>query len=155
MTQHIHSYPSIFSLGHSAVASLTDGPVVVEEKIDGSQFSFGLDAESGEILARSKGKDLVVDEPEKMFRMAVESVKERAHLLCPGWIYRGEYLAKPKHNTLAYDRAPVGNVILFDVNPGLEMYLSPNERTEEAARIGLESVPVLYEGRLQSVDAFR
>jgi hypothetical protein len=32
-----HSYPSIFTLGHSAISDLLDGPVCVEEKVDGSQ----------------------------------------------------------------------------------------------------------------------
>lgn len=39
-----HSYPAVFNLGHKAIESLlTSGPVIVEEKIDGSQFSFGVD----------------------------------------------------------------------------------------------------------------
>ena len=36
-----HSYGKIFNLGHKETEALFDGPVVVEEKIDGSQFSFG------------------------------------------------------------------------------------------------------------------
>ena len=50
----LHSYPSIFNLGHRAVAGLLGGPVIVEEKIDGSQFSFGVTVD-GEIVTRSKG----------------------------------------------------------------------------------------------------
>lgn len=37
-----HSYPSIFAIGHRALAELLLDPVIVEEKVDGSQFSFGL-----------------------------------------------------------------------------------------------------------------
>ena len=142
-----HSYPSIYALGRKAVESLTSVPVQVEEKVDGSQFSF-CRTEDGEVLVRSKGCVMHVDAPEKMFTKAVESVKERVSLLHPGWTYRAEYLAKPKHNTLAYDRVPRGHLILFDVNRGHEDYLGWEDREVEAERIGLESVPVLFTGAL-------
>ena len=37
-----NSYPSIFNLGHKAIQNLLTVDVNVEEKVDGSQFSFGL-----------------------------------------------------------------------------------------------------------------
>ena len=36
------SYPKVYQLGHKAVLDIFSGPVVIQEKIDGSQFSFGL-----------------------------------------------------------------------------------------------------------------
>jgi ATP-dependent RNA circularization protein (DNA/RNA ligase family) len=48
----ILSYPSIYALGHRAIRELFDGPVVVEEKIDGSQFSFGVSARRGSWVSR-------------------------------------------------------------------------------------------------------
>jgi hypothetical protein len=36
-----HSYSSIYALGHKALAELFMEPVLIEEKVDGSQFSFG------------------------------------------------------------------------------------------------------------------
>jgi hypothetical protein len=147
-----HSYPSIFNLGHRAVRDLLTVPHVIEEKIDGSQFSFGIfpndpTSEQWEspLRVRSKGAVTNPDAPEKMFTKAVESVKERLHLLTPGWTYRGEYLAKPKHNTLCYDRVPNGHVILFDVSTGDGEWLGPAEKRSEAERIGLECVPTLNE----------
>lgn len=157
-----HSYPSIFNLGHRAIADLFKVPVIVEEKVDGSQFSFGLIPElpplgvdpSPECLTlhvRSKGAVMHPDAPEKMFNKAVESVKSRMHLLKPGWTYRGEYLAKPNHNALAYDRVPTGHVVLFDINTADETYLSPAEKRAEAERIGLECVPVVYSGQIPGI----
>lgn len=139
-----HSYPKVLSLGHKHLQGIFQDPVIVEEKIDGSQFSFGVF--DGELKCRSRGQELVVDAPEGMFVRAVESAKERAHLLKDGWTYRGEYLSSPKHNTLKYDRHPVGHIIIFDVNTGEECYLSADEKAVEAERIGLECVPVLYTG---------
>lgn len=149
-----HSYPSIYALGHRAVADLMLSDVLVEEKVDGSQFSFGVTPD-GEIKVRSKGAQLYVDAPEKMFSAAVASVKDRASLLQPGWTYRAEYLAKPKHNTLAYDRIPNGHLIVFDINPEHEAYLTYEEKAAEASRIGLETVPMIYRGKVDGLASFR
>lgn len=143
-----HSYPSVFAIGHSALDELFLDTVIVEEKIDGSQFSFGVF--SGELRVRSKGKEMIVDAPEKMFQRAVDFVKTLD--LKDGWTYRGEYLSKPKHNALAYDRTPKGNVILFDINTDEERYLPYMEKVEEARRLGIEIVPLLYEGELKSAN---
>jgi hypothetical protein len=83
-----------------------------------------------------------------MFSSAVDTVKDLARVLQDGWTYRGEYLQKPKHNALAYDRVPKGNVILFDINTGHEEYAPYAEVCIEAARIGLEVVPALPCGKM-------
>lgn len=152
-----HSYPSIYALGHKALADLLRDPVVVEEKVDGSQFSFGLFPGTESFPAgyrvRSKGAQLHIDAPEKMFTKACEVVQTLP--LREGWTYRAEYLLKPKHNVLAYGRIPEKHLIIFDIQPGHEDYLSPDLKREEAARIGLECVPTLYEGELADVQVFR
>jgi len=141
-----HSYPKIYNVGHAYLEGFFDGSswLSVEEKVDGSQFSFGVFG--GEIKCRSKGQELIVERPEKMFARAVESVKEIAHLLRDGWTYRGEYLQSPKHNTLKYDRVPNLHIIGFDVSPTEEQYLIYDDKTEEFARIGLEVVPRIWQG---------
>jgi len=155
-----HSYPSIYNLGHKAIDKLLDRPVLVEEKVDGSQFSFGYfpDAEPGlELKVKSKGAIIHVDAPPAMFRKAVETVKRIATEvgLRSGWTYRGEVLANPHHNTLAYDRAPTGNIIIFDINTGEEAYLDYDSKAEEAKRLGLEVVPLVFRGIVPSIEAFR
>ncbi len=150
MTTSWHSYTSLLSVGHKAAVQLFDGPVLIEEKVDGSQFSFGIF--EGEIKVRSKGAQLIADAPEKMFVRAVDSVRERAHLLVDGWTYRGEYLQKPKHNALAYDRHPEGHIIIFDIAKGEEDYLPYDEKAAETVRIGLEVVPKIYEGEVTSAE---
>ena|SRR3990167_7014275 len=137
-----HSYPKVYALGHAAIADLLLDPVLVQEKIDGSQFSFG--RFDGELRCRSRGAALNVLAPDNMFKRAVEVAG--ALDLHDGWTYRGEYLAKPKHNALAYGRVPAQNIILFDVNVGQEVYLSFAALRHEATRLGFEVVPALYEG---------
>ncbi len=149
-----HSYPSIYNLGHRAIAELLSVPVNVEEKVDGSQFSFGV-SEEGQIKIRSKGCVMHPEAPEKMFDAAAKTVRELAPMLQEGWTYRGEFLARPKHNALAYDRVPDRHIILFDVNTSEESYLDYEAKRAEAARLGLETVPLLYSGMVTDIQLFR
>jgi hypothetical protein len=143
-----HSFPKVWSIGHGAVNELFFDPVIVEEKVDGSQFSFGVF--NGELKIRSKGQEMVLDAPEKMFQKAVDTVLSLKDRLVDGWTYRCEYLQKPKHNVLAYDRVPEKHLILFDINTGEETYMSRADKEAEAKRLGLELVPLLFEGKIFS-----
>lgn len=143
----INSYPSIFALGHSAIADLLKGPVIVEEKIDGSQFSF-MKTEEGELICRSKGANINMVAPEGMFLKAVEELRGILDRLPVGVTFRGEYLSKPKHNVLCYSRVPSRHIILFDINPALETYLSPRDKMALAESLGFEVVPTLDEGMI-------
>jgi hypothetical protein len=141
----LHSYTSPYQYGHNALSDLWDGIVYVTEKIDGSQFSFGI--KDGVLHARSRNKDLseFFAHPggTGMFGVALKMVQGIAHKLQDGWTYRGEFLQKPKHNTLKYDRIPRGHIILFDIDTGLESYLLPVSLEACAAELGLECVPLL------------
>jgi hypothetical protein len=149
-----HSYSSIYNMGHKAIVDLLKGPVYVEEKVDGSQFSFGVD-EEGTLRVRSKGCEMVVDAPEKMFSLAVETVKRLKPLLHSGWTYRAEYLRSPKHNALIYSRIPKDHLIIFDVEIGECEFLEYPAKWAEADRLGLEVVPLLWGGPVETIEAFR
>lgn len=143
----VSSYPSIFAVGHRVAKEIFVGPVVVEEKIDGSQFSFSVD-EDGTIHCRSKGKEININDPDKMFAAAVETVKKLASHARKLWIYRGEYLSKPKHNTISYERVPKDHIIIFDIETSRDSFLTPSKKRWECDRLGLECVPCLYEGEV-------
>lgn len=150
----INSYPSIFNLGHASIADLLKSEVIVEEKVDGSQFSFYKD-EAGELQCRSKGAQINIIAPEGMFNNAIATVKAVADKMRVGYTYRGEYLQKTKHNALCYNRVPNQHIILFDINSGLETYLSPEEKKAFADELGLELVPQLFCGMVNDVQQFR
>jgi hypothetical protein len=145
----MHSYPKVYQLDHYVVSNILNGTVIIQEKVDGSQFSFGVIGSVLKIRSRSKEQD--IDIPDKMFNQAIEAVKKVQHLLVPGWTYRGEYLQKPKHNTLTYARIPKNHIILFDINQSLEQYLSYEEVVRVATELGFEVVPKLFEGELKSL----
>lgn len=96
-----------------------------------------------------------IDAPEKMFSLGVQTVKDLAGQLHPGWTYRGEYLRSPKHNSLVYSRIPNGHIIIFDINSGHEEYLEYAEKKAEAERLGLECVALIYSGMISDVTMFR
>lgn len=145
------SYPSVYNLGHRLVKDIFNDPVVIQEKVDGSQFSFGLfigeATEEESLRFRSKGATIHPDAPDKMFAAGVEAVKEVEALLHPGWTYRGEYLSKPKHNTAHYTRIPTKHIALFDISVGEEEYLDIPSLEQEASRLGFEAVPILHYGK--------
>jgi hypothetical protein len=137
----IRGYSKIYNLGHRALADFFDGLAIeVTEKVDGSQFSFAMI--EGELHFRSRNKAIDASNP-GMFEFGVRSIAERASGLQEGWIYRGEYLSKPKHNTMAYDRTPAGHVVLFGIDVGDQHYLDYTVLQDEAERLGLEAVPHL------------
>lgn len=142
----IPSYSKVRGLGHPQIAELFNEPVIIQEKVDGSQFSFML--KDGVLHCRSKTKDQTYA-PDKMFEAAKKEVEQLD--LREGWIYRGELLNRPKHNTLAYSRAPKHFVVIFDIDiTGQTNYLSYEEVRAEATRIDLEVVPKLFEGKVSS-----
>lgn len=149
--ENLHSYPSVYQLGHKAIKDIFDGEVIVEEKVDGSQFSFGWI--NDELVCRSKGKQQLIDAPDKMFSLAIKNIKEMP--LHPEFIYRCEYLQKQKHNVLSYSRTPKQNLILFDINTGLEEYMPYDELKKEADRLGLDIVPLLYKGEVKDYSQFQ
>jgi hypothetical protein len=145
----IGSYPKVWNLGHRAIEGILDDYVSVQEKVDGSQISFA--RIDDRLYVRSKGGVLVdgAREVERlqvdgMFQAGVQQIAERFGLLPEGYVFRGEYLNRPKHNTLKYDRVPEGNIAIFDVQDAEGTFLPNYIMAEFASVVGLERVPLLH-----------
>ncbi len=157
------SYPKIYNVGHRALEGLFGSEVVIQEKVDGSQFSFGLLDEGGEgklddvqLSVRSKGQQIDIDAPPKMFAAAVEYVKLLVPDLELGATYRCEWLNKPKHNSLAYERTPFNGLMLFDIERPGQYYERNRLAFElEAESLGIEAVPELFRGMVNSIEELR
>lgn len=110
---NIPSYPKVHALGHARIPDLLDGEVFVQEKYDGSQFSWAWDS-SGNLHARSKGKVQYGDGgvTDQLFAGAVDYLVNVSPSV--GWVFRGEWFAKPRHNVLAYPRKPKNGLVLYD-----------------------------------------
>ncbi|GAH01159.1 unnamed protein product, partial [marine sediment metagenome] len=118
----IKPFPKIFHVGDGMIPNLFKGEVEITEKIDGSQFAFGIDSD-GQIVMRSKGQDLSEQAVPKMFEIAAAQVTGRLKNMfevmveqeCRDLYFYCEYLEKPHHNTLTYSRVPKNNLYLFGV----------------------------------------
>ena len=144
----ISAYSSPKAFGHRLVQEVLDGDVSIQEKIDGSQISFGV--LDGELMVRSRNTQLDLDDP-GMFGKAVQHIKSIQSKLIEGWIYRGEYLAKPKHNTLVYDRTPSGFICLFDIEVSMGTFENVENLAGHAEQLGIEAVPWYYTGSGENV----
>jgi len=143
-------FPKVFNVGHRLTQKLFEGEVEATEKIDGSQLNFGLDKDS-ELNFRSKNVQIYPDNPPKMFKLGVDYVCNISNNLTAGKTCHAEFLSKPKHNTLCYDRVPKNNLMLFGVSQ--EDTFADYEMIEkEAKTLGIEVVPLLFRGRITSVD---
>jgi hypothetical protein len=145
---NLPTIPKIYALGTRFNAQIFDNVVQVEEKIDGSQFSFG--NVKGNVECRSKGQPIDPADP-GMFKSAVDYV--RTLTLFEGVVYQCEFLAKAKHNVLAYSRTPKNNLVLFDVRTPSGAYLNNTDRGIAAINIGIEPVKTLFQGRLTQFTA--
>lgn len=113
-------YTKILTLGSMGTERALVGSVVVQEKVDGSQFRFGMTTD-GELEFASRRTQLFPGAVTKMFVDGVEyitSIRDRMEDLRDVWFF-AEYLQKPKHNALKYDRIPKNHLMLFDVWDGM------------------------------------
>lgn len=141
-------YPKVYHLGTKEVYSIFDHEVVIEEKIDGSQYSIMLDANQG-LICKSKSCILDLNLKNGQFATAIETSLAIRDILETNWTYRFEYLAKPRHNALFYDRVPDKYLIGFDIQRDDGTFLTYDEKRKEFNRIGLETTPCLFKGKVE------
>ena len=144
----IKPFPKIFAIGARYIPDIFEGEVEITEKIDGSQFVFG--KVNGVLHMRSKGAIVYKDAPEKLFAEAVNYIVSIEGRLPDNTIFYCEYLKKPKHNVLAYDRTPKNHLILFGISSADDYFNDDLEKWATALEI--ESVPVLYKGSIGSAE---
>lgn len=140
------NYSSPKKLGHKRCREVLEGDVVIQEKIDGSQFSFG--NFSGELKMKSRKSYIDPSSPPKMFREVVAHVNRlHAHdKLISGYTYVGECLSIRKHNTVCYEEIPEGHLCLFDIRITEAIYLPYEAVCSHAADLGVGVVPNLFSG---------
>lgn len=147
----IPAFVKIFSLGTDYIRDIFNEGVEISEKIDGSQFGFG--KVNGKLHIRSKGAMLYEENPNDMFKAGIDHVCSIQHLLPEGMAFYGEYLRKPKHNTLTYNRIPKNHIILFGAKHVAGDLFSMNF-DEYADKFGLEVVPRVHKD-IDSLDELK
>jgi hypothetical protein len=151
----IKAFPKIFSIGTEYIVDIFKNEVEITEKIDGSQFCFG--KVDGILYCRSKGAELFLENPDKMFSKAVKYVSSIQDKLPDNTIFFTEYLQNPRHNILKYDRVPKNNLILFGVSDNIGTFFKKDheELKQLADMIDIEVVPLLYSGIINNADELK
>jgi len=149
----IPPYPKVLTVGTRGTERLFEGPVIIQEKVDGSQFRFGL-APNGDLEFASHHQQVFpgsagMFEPVVQYLLerenTIRSCLEASSYLC------GEYLARPRQNTLVYARRPNGYLVLFDIlDPG---GFGHYPLSDIGKALDCEVVPTLFEGRTTLSDA--
>jgi hypothetical protein len=146
----VPSYPKVITIGTYGTENFLKGEVRVDEKIDGSQFGFGV--YHGEIGFRSHGQLINPACPPNMFKSVVDYLLSKREYLVdtfchhPVYFY-GEVVTKRKQNVLEYAQPAMGGLVLFDMvsDMGWEM---PEALAFYAEQLGISYAPPLFMGRL-------
>lgn len=156
MNEHINSIPKIYTAGVRQNVGIFKGPVVVEEKYDGSQFTFGLVPEGPLDTLRCRSKSTMINPADPgMFKAAYETALRLMldKKLTPGWVYCCEFISKPKHNVLTYARVPAGYLVLYDIritDYTTCRFATPQEKQAVAVTLGIEPVKQIAAGEFFS-----
>lgn len=145
----MRTYQKILGDHKPETKPVLDGLIVVEEKVDGSQFRIEID-DQGKISCASHHQELnLLDSP---FKKATDTAQNifKTFRAKPGDVVSVfcEYLEKPKHNAIPYARVPKDNLVIWDVfENGRWLYRGDKEFF--ARSFGMEVVPLLWAGVAQ------
>lgn len=164
-------YPSIDRIGHDENNGILDGGyLVVQEKLDGANFRFTWDEDNERIVFGSRNVEYWdEDDIDSAFMHAVEYVREEADddvlaeltddydaITVFGEAMHAHTLdyGEPDQSGDAQTWAGVPNFIGFDVWTRREGFLDWNEASLIIESIGLETVPIVYDGLAEDWDGF-
>lgn len=140
-------YMSVVRLGHKTTENVLQpgDPIIIQEKLDGANGSFKL--EEDEIVAFSRNERLTEQNNLQGFYEWTQTLD--ANQLRSDVVYFGEWLTKHKINYGDLTK----QFFLFDLyNIEKEKYIHFTEVKKEAERLGLNLIPVFYEGEYQSLE---
>lgn len=141
----IKAFPKIFAYGSKPVLNILKDSIEVTEKLDGSQFNFGM--VNDRLVCRSKGKVMDLNYPDKMFVEAVEYTQRIASKLPPDRVFYAEYMKKPKHNTLKYEGIPKNHLMLFGTSTIDGIFEADYDELRMWGDIlGVDVAPLLWSG---------
>ena len=151
----LKSFPKIFALGTTYISDIFNDEVEVTEKVDGSQFVFGIF--DGDLQMRSKGTvihDYHARAETDLFYPAIQHAMSVEAVLPNNVAFYCETLCKPKHNTLKYNRVPRNNLVLYGVSTLADEFINSHDALAGYAELlGIDVVPLVYQGRIGDATA--
>jgi hypothetical protein len=164
-------YPSIDRIGHDENNGILDGGhLVVQEKLDGANFRFTWDADEERVVFGSRNVEYWNEKDiDSAFMHAVEYVREHADtnvldeltsdsssIVVFGEAMHAHTLdyGEPEQSGDAQTWVDVPNFIGFDVWTLDDGFLDWAVASDIIDEIGLETVPIVYDGPAEDWDAF-
>lgn len=141
-------YHSIVRYGHKSTQDVLNkgDHIIIQEKVDGANASFAVI--NGELKCWSRNKELNANNTLEGFYGWVQHHVEPDKLL-EGVIYFGEWTAQHKVVYEGYEK----QFFLYDIyNLHLEEYVAFSMVQDEAKRLGLQLIPVFFEGKFESFE---
>lgn len=141
-------YHKIIRYGHKSTQDvLNKGDyIIIQEKIDGANASFAVI--NGELKCWSRNRELNESNTLEGFYEWVQQ-NVQAQKLLEGVVYFGEWTAQHKVSYEGYMK----QFFLYDIyNLHLEEYVSFSVVRDEAKRLGLQLIPVFFEGEFESFE---
>ena len=150
-------YTKVLNLGSFGTQEALKGEVAVQEKVDGSQFRFGVD-DDGALRIGTRRTELIEGVEIGMFQKGydyVKSIESKIRELEGSniWFFC-EYLYRPKHNTLAYESVPQNCIVLFDATIG-GGFVDRGNLERIAEHIGVDVIPEFFRGNGTTVDSLK
>lgn len=143
-------FTDVVRLGHkSTVDVLREGDnIVIQEKLDGANASFTLS--EGELQSFSRNRQLDANNTlGGFYEFIVVKFNDKKYLLNEDYIYFGEWLNPHKVKYEGYEK----QFFLFDIySKSKQQYLDFKEVEHEAITLGLNLIPVFYEGEYKSFE---
>jgi hypothetical protein len=143
----INSFPKIFYLGSPQVKDIFDDEVELTEKVDGSYICFGV--VNNKLIIQNKNQVIDASTANEFYSNAVEYIISIKNRLPNNMVFYCEYLRKPAHNTLIYERTPKNNLMLFGASIlGKRFFSDYSKLCELAEALDIEAVPLMMKGKL-------
>lgn len=141
-------YHSIVRYGHRSTREVLNrgDQIIIQEKVDGANASFAV--VDGELKCWSRNRELSMGNTLEGFYVWAKQNIEVDKLL-EGVVYFGEWTAQHKVVYEGYAK----QFFLYDIyNLHLEEYVSFSMVRDEAKRLGLNLIPVFFEGEFESFE---
>lgn len=141
-------YHSIVRYGHKSTQDVLNkgDNIIIQEKIDGANASFSV--VNGELKCWSRNRELNTENTLNGFYDWAKENIDKDKLL-EGVIYFGEWTTPHK---VVYE-GHTNQFFLYDIyNMYLEEYVSFSMVKDEAKRLGLQLIPVFFEGEFESFE---
>lgn len=133
-----------------------EGRLIVQEKIDGSNFTVWRDPETLQLLFFNKGKRLSLDtQRNSTFVRTCDILRNRPELFRPGYIYHGESMRATRASHIMYRRIPKYHWICYEILIPEECgyrCATPEELTEIIKDTGIEQTHMYYDSERAKAD---